>query len=200
MFNFNFQHFEEALLKDDYFICDNFFTREQVKKLQFFFEEKKQNFSPAKIGKDSTAIENTQIRSDHILWIDDWEQTCELRVFKSFLEKLQDFSRENFFLPLKRFESHFSFYPVGSFYKKHLDQHKNSPNRHISVVLYLSEFSRGNDGQLKIYPQDKNKSPELIDPIPGRIVIFKSAGIVHEVLETKAQRYSITAWIRDDLE
>lgn len=200
MFNFNFQHFEKQILENDYFIGDHFFNQDHVKNLQTFFKDNKHLFYPAKIGKKNTTILNSQIRSDSILWIEDWNQTPELAAFKKFLENLQDYCRENFFLPLKRFESHFAFYPQGSFYQKHFDQHKNSPNRHISVVLYLSEFISGNGGQLKIYPIDKEKSSIEVDPIAGRIVVFKSAGLLHEVLETKAERFSITSWIRDDQE
>lgn len=200
MFNFNFQHFEKQILENDYFIGDHFFNKDQIKNVQAFLKEKKHFFSPAKIGKNNSTILNSQIRSDSILWIDDWNKTQELKDFKLFLDTLQNFCRENFFLPLKRFESHFAFYPQGSFYQKHLDQHKNSPNRHISVVLYLSDFKNGNGGQLKIYPINKEKSPIEVDPIAGRIVVFKSAGLLHEVLETKAERFSITSWIRDDLE
>lgn len=202
MLNFDFKKFENALIQNDYYICDNLFSSQSLNNLREYFEmqKSKDSFNPARIGKGPDTAINSEIRSDHIFWINDWNATVELLEYEKFLSNVMSFCRENFYLPLKRFESHFALYENGSFYKKHLDCHKNSPHRLITAVLYLSEFKENNGGQLVIYPTDNSNAPVKVNPVAGRVVIFKSDSLIHEVLTTNANRYSLTSWLRDDLE
>lgn len=198
MINFDYKKFEEEILNQDYYIQDNFFATELVLNLKNTFEDylTQKKFNQSRIGKSASIQENTAIRSDEICWIENWNDSAELLIFQKFLTELSQFCRSAFYLPLKRFESHFALYSEGSFYKRHLDQHKNSPHRQISIILYLSEFKPDNGGELIIYPN--GKSQIKISPIAGRLVVFKSADLPHEVLVTHAKRCSLTSWLRDD--
>lgn len=85
-----------------------------------------------------------------------------------------------------------NFYPKGSFYKRHLDQFNNRSNRMITMIIYLNEnWKKEDGGELKIY---KNNTEILVEPLANRSIIFKSAALEHEVLPTNAGRNSITGW------
>ena len=64
----------------------------------------------------------------------------------------------------------------------------------ISTVFYLHEsWQEDWGGQLRL--QDKHDQWHIIQPQPNRLAIFQS-DVLHEVLLSKQQRLSITAWLR----
>ena len=97
------------------------------------------------------------------------------------------------FLSLSGYEFHLAKYPPGGHYDKHMDQFQNRSNRLISVIIYLNdEWQKGNGGELEI---DHNDQSVLISPLAGRCVFFKSDKVLHGVLESNADRYSLTGWL-----
>jgi SM-20-related protein len=100
-------------------------------------------------------------------------------------------------LSLKDVEVHMTVYPAGSFYKRHLDQFKQDDHRKLSVICYLNnDWKEEHGGQLRMYLNDRS-----IDVLPtaGRLVIFRSDQIEHEVLPATRPRLSITGWVLDQL-
>ncbi len=98
------------------------------------------------------------------------------------------------------YEGHLARYPVGGFYKPHLDQHHGSPTRQISIIAYLNtDWQPGDGGELRLYtsPTEGIHGP-FIDfaPTAGTIIAFRSADFWHEVLPAKAPRLSLTGWLR----
>ncbi len=66
----------------------------------------------------------------------------------------------------------------------------------VLFLLFIIYILNGRDdwgGQLRL--QDKNDIWHIITPEPNRLVIFQS-NLLHEVLVSKQQRLSITAWLR----
>ncbi|ANF82525.1 oxidoreductase [Acinetobacter sp. NCu2D-2] len=143
------------------------------------------------------AIQNgvvSNIRSDHILWLNE-----ELPISNVHVENLshmgQIFNRA-FFLGIKDVEAHFACYNAGEFYALHRDNPQGKNGRMISSVYYLHDDWHSDwGGQLRL--QDKNDQWHIIEPRPNRIAFFQS-DLLHEVLEAKHQRLSITAWLRSD--
>ncbi len=132
------------------------------------------------------------IRSDHILWINE-----SLPVAEQHVETLTSFCQhlnQAFFLGIKEVEAHFACYNAGEFYALHRDNPQQKNDRIISTVYYLHpEWQDDWGGQLRL--QDKNNIWHIITPEPNRLVIFQS-DLLHEVLVSKQQRLSITAWLR----
>ena len=65
------------------------------------------------------------------------------------------------------------------------------------MVCYLNEanWPKENGGELSLYLANN----EVLDvlPLPGRVVIFESQELEHEVKVVKAaERYSITGWLK----
>lgn len=99
------------------------------------------------------------------------------------------------FLSLKDFEIHMTVYPVGAFYKRHLDQFKKEGHRKISVICYLNEeWKEEHGGQLRMYVPEGSLD---VLPVSGRLVCFRSDLLEHEVLSATRQRMSLTGWMLD---
>jgi SM-20-related protein len=152
-----------------------------------------QEFTTAGIGKDANV--NSEIRSDRTLWLNGFESAAIQNIFSKFLDFQSVLNRE-LSLPINNFETHFAFYPPQAKYQAHIDQsaksHENS-ERLISFVLYLNtKWQPGDGGELQIY----GDSPVAIQPLAGRLVLFRSKDILHAVNQTQTERFSITGWFR----
>ena len=134
----------------------------------------------------------SHIRSDHILWIDG-----QLPIAQQHIKALEEFSQalnQAFYLGIKEVEAHFACYNAGEFYALHRDNPQQKNDRMISTVFYLhKDWQEDWGGQLRL--QDKKDQWHIIQPISNRLAIFQS-DLLHEVLLSKQQRLSITAWLR----
>ncbi len=134
----------------------------------------------------------SHIRSDHILWIDG-----QLPIAQQHLKALEALSQtlnQAFYLGIKEVEAHFACYNAGEFYALHRDNPQQKNDRMISTVFYVHEqWQEDWGGQLRL--QDKLGQWHIIQPLPNRLAIFQS-DLLHEVLRSKQQRLSITAWLR----
>ena len=173
-------------------------------------------FRESKVGRGTQNQRSVKVRGDSTLWIDPADG--DLADFFSWAQEFQIRARQEYFLPIRSSEFHFAHYPVGSHYDAHYDQ---SPQRDlvrgqriITFVLYLNEnWKKENGGELVIYPpQEQNllqaetghkketQEPICILPTGGRLVMFMSDLLLHEVRICHAERMSLTGWFRDDLE
>ncbi|MDH0564870.1 2OG-Fe(II) oxygenase [Acinetobacter courvalinii] len=134
----------------------------------------------------------SHIRSDHILWIEGQLPIAQRHI--QTLEHLSKSLNQAFYLGIKEVEAHFACYRSGEFYALHRDNPQQKNDRIISTVFYLHEaWQEDWGGQLRL--QDKNGQWHIIQPSPNRLAIFQS-DLLHEVLRSKQQRLSITAWLR----
>lgn len=147
------------------------------------------SFSSAEIGRGADQHQAVAIRSDLTRWM---EPADRPEIFQ-YLEKLRKILNEKLFLSLTEFECHLAFYPVGAFYKKHIDSSvSSSGERVISFVLYLNEdWVEANQGHLRL-----NELSKDFLPLGGRFILFRSDIIEHEVLPANVNRWSLTGWFR----
>ena len=62
------------------------------------------------------------------------------------------------------------------------------------MIMYLnSDWEIQDGGELCLH---QNEKQQMISPISGKCVFFKSSEIEHEVLPTHEQRLSITGWLK----
>ena len=85
-------------------------------------------------------------------------------------------------------------YPPGALYHVHMDSYggRDVP-RLLTVLLYL-EWKPQRGGQLRALLKDGMRD---IDPVPGRLCVFFSQEVEHEVLASLGQRRALTLWIWD---
>jgi len=169
--------------------------------LQHITELPDENFKRAGIGRAKDHIINDFIRTDEICWITGNSDAGSAWV--KWAGSLQDYLNKRLFLGLFSFESHFSHYAKGDFYKKHKDAFKGEGNRVLSVVVYLNpNWSADDGGELVIYDQQASSSTLIDDskitvtPSFGTVVVFLSEEFPHEVLPALRDRYAIAGWFR----
>ncbi|MEH0154185.1 2OG-Fe(II) oxygenase [Limibacter armeniacum] len=189
----------DGLAEQHFGLVDNFFTGEEVDTLLNEFEayQQQDEFKKAGIGQQDDFQVNKKIRGDHIRWIE--ESDTHLSFFAEKIRTLIDFLNQTCYLGLKDFEAHFAVYPEGTFYKRHLDQFHQDKNRQITILCYLNkEWTEADGGQLRLFfPEGENEKTLDILPKAGRLLIFRSDKLEHEVLLTHKERYSIAGWLLD---
>lgn len=157
-------------------------------------------FRHAAVGKGGQKQVRTEIRGDEVLWMDADDLSPLQAAFWGKIDAIRKVLNQRCFLGLRSFEGHFARYPVDSFYKRHLDQFHAVPHRVVTVILYLnSSWTEEDGGALRLYFPKEDGSEEIQDvlPVGGRLVVFLSGEIPHEVLPTKKERISITGWLRN---
>ena len=83
------------------------------------------------------------------------------------------------------------------FYKMHRDSFRGRANRMVTTVLYLNpQWQASWGGQLVIYNEEASEKLATITPEMGKLVVFMSEQIPHEVLPTLEPRGSIAGWFR----
>ena len=155
-------------------------------------------FRHAGVGRGDEFEINTKIRTDHVLWLDNHNESGAQKLYFNALEQLRLAINQNLFLGLVDFEAHFAVYPKNSFYKKHLDQFRGIGTRTVSAILYLNDnWNENHGGQLKLYT-DQHNPDRFVDILPhaGTLVTFLSARFLHEVLPATRPRKSITGWFK----
>ena len=97
--------------------------------------------------------------------------------------------------------------PNGSIYVRHLDRCNSSisemglfgwlrssdyRNRVVTAILYLNIPQWNSGGQLRLFDDDENHQD--IIPNGGKLIIFDSSKVEHQVLASHDERYALTCW------
>lgn len=190
-----------GLLEEQYYIAEDFFDMEEVRQMRTILLEKyeEDNFKKAAIGnKLNETIEKT-VRGDFILWLNEKDAGVAEKIFFSKINSLVEYLNRTCFLGILQKEFHYAVYPKGTFYKRHLDTFQNDDRRRLSLVCYLNDenWKPENGGELVIYKNENGiEVPKSIYPLPGRVVIFESQILEHEVKPVNTTRLSITGWLK----
>ena len=108
----------------------------------------------------------------------------------SIRDSLSDFDDR----PLVKTEGLYLDYPLGGFFKRHIDAAPpglglDQEWRRYSYLLYLNDVQRG--GELRLYTDDDFVE---VQPRAGTLVVFRSDLIEHEALETRQPRVAVAGW------
>jgi len=184
----------DQLAENDYVIIDDFVSEDLFGIVSTYFSERlaEDDLAKAGIGALGDYTVDKQIRGDYVYWLDESKDTT----LQPFFDQMNEFVlkvKRFCFLSISDVECHLAYYPTGSFYKRHVDQFKERNNRILSFVLYLNpEWKVEHEGELVIYKDDKAIK---VAPIKSRLILFKSAGLEHEVALTHNERLSLTGWM-----
>lgn len=189
------------LVEKQYSIVDGFFNAEEVAMLRNSIKSKfeEARFKKAAIGNKTKEIVAKSIRGDFILWLNEAEAGIAETLFFGKINSLVEYLNKTCFLGILTKEFHYALYPEGTFYQRHLDTFQNDGRRKLSMVCYLNEedWRPENGGELVIYSEENGiEVSKAIYPFPGRVVIFESQVLEHEVKPVKTARLSITGWLK----
>ena len=110
----------------------------------------------------------------------------------SIRDSLSDFDDR----PLVKTEGLYLDYPLGGFFKRHIDAAPpglglDQEWRRYSYLLYLNDVQRG--GELRLYTDESDGFVE-VQPRAGTLVVFQSDLVEHEALETRQPRVAVAGW------
>jgi|SRR5690606_359703 SM-20-related protein len=189
------------ILSKKYSIVEDFFSAEDVAILRqsLLKKHEEDTFKKAAIGNRFEETIVKSIRGDVILWIEEAKADASESLFFNKINNLISYLNRTCFLGILHKEFHYALYPKGTFYKRHIDTFQNDDRRKLSFVCYLNEdgWLPENGGELVLYLNENDEETEkIIYPFPGRVVIFESQIIEHEVRPVNKERLSITGWLK----
>ncbi len=148
----------------------------------------------AGLGNEAIVVQNQTIRKDKIHWLDKRHNDPYENAFLERMDAFVVYLNASCYTNIQSYEFHYSLYEQGDFYRKHLDQFRDSDSRQYSMISYLNpDWQTKDGGELLIYPPGGNQK---INPTQGKTVFFKSSVLEHEVLVTTARRMSVTGWLK----
>jgi len=160
--------------------------------------DRSESLHKARIGRGLDKTRDRSVRRDKIAWLQG-ETLAQSRLFDAF-ELMRNGLNRRLFLGLKRFESHYATYHPGDFYRRHVDSFHGRASRIVSVVLYLNDnWLETDGGALQVFNRENQQEVcGAVIPELGRMAVFMSEEIPHEVLPANRTRYSIACWFRQD--
>lgn len=197
-----FETIISALLAQDYAICDGFFSKIEVAQLRqnMLQQYQQRDFHQAAIGNHDQEQVVESIRGDQIHWLEAQNANEIEQIFFAKVGQFVQYLKQTCYMGIEESEFHYAVYAQGTFYQKHIDAFQNDDRRTLSMVLYLNEEDWQDDfgGQLALYlPNDAGEEQVLnVMPLVGRLAIFNSKTIPHEVKTVQHTRYSITGWLK----
>ncbi len=152
----------------------------------------------AGVGRGADLLRDRSVRRDKIAWLQG-VTPVQAELFE-FFESVRLGLNQRLFLGLKRFEAHYATYHEGDFYRRHVDSFQGRASRVVSLVLYLNEdWEQADGGVLQVFNRENdNEVCGTVLPREGRMALFMSEEIPHEVLPANRTRYSVACWFRCD--
>ncbi len=194
--NTTFDDLVRTYLENNVGLADNFLSEtlaSQLKSNLLGLLSQKQML-PAGIGNNTDLVHNQLIRSDKIHWLDRKHHDEHEDCFFDLMDRFVAYLNQTCYTGITGYEFHYALYEKGTFYKKHLDQFVNNKGRAFTMIMYLNpDWKPGDGGELCIYHSDHN---QIISPLNGKCVFFKSSELEHEVLLSNQPRLSITGWLK----
>jgi SM-20-related protein len=157
-------------------------------------------FRPAEVGRGPHQARRNAIRGDSIHWLEPGSTGPAGGEFLAWIAGLRAALNQAFFLGLNSEEFHFARYPAGAGYTRHVDQHRGGTARKVSITLYLSpDWPADGGGELRLYTQESDEAPAAtVLPVQGRMAMFLSDRVPHDVRPGTQPRWSLTGWLRTD--
>ena len=188
------------ILAQGYVVLDDVITADEGQvMLNACLAIEPEHFFTAGVGRHHGHQINADIRGDKMTWLAD--NFAGTLAYMQSMEAVKLSLNQWFYLGLNHYELMFASYPIGAFYQKHMDTfvlaNGTKNQRKISTVLYLNQAWQDADGgELVLYLPQQAESGVVIEPVMGRLVMFVSDEIPHEVLVTHQLRHSLTGWFR----
>lgn len=169
---------------------DGFATSDEVEAWSSGIEQSSSAFSGG--GTGAGHRRDTQVRSDRTAWESDLPGSF-VGMRERFLEVRTELNAVAW-LGLAGFSIQLAEFQPGGHYQAHRDALRGDPARRVTAILYLNHgWTAADGGCLRVH---SSKQPRDIEPRAGRLVVFLSDRVLHEVLPGRVVRRAATAWFR----
>lgn len=112
----------------------------------------------------------------------------------SIVDAVAEALRRDCYLGTLDAEVQLALHPAGSHYQRHRDAFLGRSRRRATLILYLNpDWRPEHGGALQVF---EPTGARTIEPVLGRVLVFLSERLEHEVLPTFAPRWAVTAWYR----
>jgi SM-20-related protein len=150
-------------------------------------------FRQASVGQGGNRVLAQDVRSDETLWLEPTSEGALGALYRQF-EVLGRELSESAYLGLGDFEVQLARYAPGAAYARHRDAFAGDSARRATAIVYLNPgWGPADGGELRLHVEPE---PHDIAPRSGRLIVFLSDRVEHEVLPARAPRYAATAWFR----
>lgn len=175
-------------------VMNNAFTSDEVDRITFL--EQLLEFEKGIVGPSHSGNINEQARNSDVSFINPDENSEWL--YEKMADLIGRANYDLFMYDIDRIEPfQYTVYKPGQFYDWHFDsfQHYESLERKISGVLFLSDPSEYEGGELEVITNGSPDRSELIKPYKGELVFFDShfCHKVHPV--TSGVRKTLVFWV-----
>lgn len=199
--NAQFEKIIADLMDHHYSVVPDFLSPLETDALREALLQKFENdaFKKAAIGNRFNEQKIKSVRGDFISWIDQSVASEAEFKFLKQIDALAAYLNRTCFLGIAHKEFHYAVYPEGTRYKRHLDVFKNDDRRQLSLICYLNEpdWCLQDGGELILYlTGEDGEKTRAVHPLPGRLVIFQSREMEHEVRPARRNRLSLTGWLK----
>jgi len=133
------------------------------------------------------------VRGDRTCWLERAAPDAPAHLW-SLVDAVAEALRRDCYLGALDAEVQLALHPAGSHYQRHKDAFAGRSRRRATLILYLNPNWRPeHGGALQVFEPQGTRS---IEPLQGRVLVFLSERLEHEVLPTFAARWAVTAWYR----
>ncbi|MBX2800733.1 MAG: 2OG-Fe(II) oxygenase [Myxococcales bacterium] len=141
----------------------------------------------------STAGHDPTARGDRTAWEEDIDGG--LPHLRALFVRVRQELNQAAWLGLAELEIQLAIYDAeGARYVPHRDAIRGDAARRATAIVYLNPaWERRDGGCLRVHPPSGSRD---IEPIGGRMLVFLSDSLLHEVLPSYARRTAATAWYR----
>ena len=151
-------------------------------------------FARGRIGHGEATHQDTATRRDSLCWLA--PEMPAGGAYLRWMNELRLVLNRELFLGLTAFEAHYAHFPVGAFYGAHLDRHQDSKARVLSAVFYCNQDWPADAGGEFVLYDDQGAACLTLAPRGGTLILFLSAGALHEAKAALRARWSIAGWFR----
>lgn len=135
------------------------------------------------------------IRADHTRFADDGDPLWAEPV--AWFDTLGQTLGGELRIALPAFSLQIAAFPPGAGYVRHVDTIRGDPSRRLTATLYLDRSWQPEDGgALRVVEEEEEEGGVERDvaPLGGRMVLFRSDAVAHEVRPARRLRCALTAW------
>lgn len=144
-------------------------------------------------GTGESRHRSTAVRADRTAW--DGDVPGGLPGLRQRFGEVQEALHTTAWMGRMAFDIQLAIHGPGSHYSPHRDALRGRPGRRVTAILYLNAAWRTADGGcLRIHAPSGETYD--VEPHGGRLVLFLSEQVLHEVILTHATRHAATAWFR----